>query len=153
MAIQPPTDLVLDVARAADPEKLKAAANRLKAIAQSSALDAPDFDNTFDTVTNDLAAGGTRPHHAADVTPIRTSLRAKAAMAASLSPARQFEALILQQFIEVMLPQDAETVFGEGTAGDIWKSMMAEQISKQVVSAGGVGISEIVEKTITSAKA
>ncbi|WP_321336836.1 rod-binding protein [Breoghania sp.] len=148
MAIQPPTDLVLDVARAADPEKLRAAANRLKAMAPTDALHGQDFDNTFDTVTNDLTAGRARHHLPVN----RASMRTQTPMAASLSPTQQFEALILQQFIEVMLPEDAETVFGEGTAGDIWKSMMAEQISKQVVSAGGVGISEIIDKTTTSSK-
>ncbi|WP_321340755.1 rod-binding protein [Breoghania sp.] len=159
MAIQPPTDLVLDVARAADPDKLKVAATRLQSIAKTAASDGEGFANAYDSVTSDLAAGGdinaggSGRHYPVNVASMRTAMRTRTAIASAVSPTQQFEALILQQFIEAMLPDDAETVFGKGTAGDIWKSMMAEQISKQVVSAGGIGISGMLDKSTTSSKA
>ena len=31
--------------------------------------------------------------------------------------------------MQAMLPKDAETVYGKGVAGDMWKSMMAEKLA------------------------
>ena len=55
---------------------------------------------------------------------------------------RQFESFILQSFIETMLPKNAESVFGSGTAGGIWKSMMAEKLADQISRSGGIGIAQ-----------
>jgi Rod binding domain-containing protein len=55
---------------------------------------------------------------------------------------RQFEAFVLQSFIETMLPKNAEAVFGKGTAGAIWKSMLAEKLADQISRNGGVGIAQ-----------
>jgi Rod binding domain-containing protein len=55
---------------------------------------------------------------------------------------RQFESFILQTFIETMLPKNAESVFGKGTAGGIWKSMMAEKLADQISRSGGIGIAQ-----------
>ena len=40
-----------------------------------------------------------------------------------------FEAMVLQTFIQTMLPKDAEAVYGKGMAGDMWKSMMSPSSS------------------------
>lgn len=53
---------------------------------------------------------------------------------------RQFESFVLQSFIETMLPQNAESVFGSGTAGSVWKSMLAEKLADQISRSGGIGI-------------
>lgn len=55
---------------------------------------------------------------------------------------RQFESFILQSFIETMLPKNAESVFGSGTAGGIWKSMLAEKLADQISRSGGIGIAQ-----------
>jgi Rod binding domain-containing protein len=55
---------------------------------------------------------------------------------------RQFESFVLQSFIETMLPKNAESVFGKGTAGGIWKSMLAEKLADQISRNGGVGIAQ-----------
>ena len=55
---------------------------------------------------------------------------------------RQFESFILQSFIETMLPKNAESVFGSGTAGGVWKSMLAEKIADQISRSGGIGIAQ-----------
>lgn len=70
-----------------------------------------------------------------------------------LKPAQQFEAFVLQSFIEPMLPKDDSAYFGEGTAGSIWKSMLAERIGAEMAAAGGVGIAEMVEKRNASIEA
>ena len=38
---------------------------------------------------------------------------------------------MLQTFIQNMLPKDAEAVYGKGMAGDMWKSLMAEQARRR----------------------
>lgn len=52
----------------------------------------------------------------------------------------RFEAVVLQNFIAAMLPDDAETVYGAGLSGDMWKSMMSEKIADQFARQGGLGI-------------
>jgi len=63
--------------------------------------------------------------------------------------AQDFEAFVLQSFVEAMLPRDAERVFGGGTAGDIWKSMLAEQVAKELARSGGIGIAGMITQSRT----
>ena len=58
--------------------------------------------------------------------------------------AEEFEAFVLQNFIEAALPRDAESVFGRGTSGTFWKSMMAEQLARELSRSGGVGIADLI---------
>jgi Rod binding domain-containing protein len=74
----------------------------------------------------------------ADVTPSKTGAPATKQAEAF----RQFESFILQSFIENMLPKNAESVFGSGTAGGVWKSMMAEKLADQISRSGGIGIAQ-----------
>src|SRR3712207_9174562 len=79
----------------------------------------------------------------ADIYSIRNSLRndAETANADKVRKAHQdFEAYILQTFVESMLPKDAENTYGKGNAGSIWKSMLAEQIGGPLSKARGVRI-------------
>jgi hypothetical protein len=55
---------------------------------------------------------------------------------------RQFEAFVLQSFIAEMLPKSAEMVFGRGTAGAIWKSMLAEKLAGEIARSGRLGIAQ-----------
>jgi Rod binding domain-containing protein len=59
-------------------------------------------------------------------------------------PAQKFEAFVLQTFIQEMMPEDAESVFGSGVAGGFWKSMMSEKIAEQVAARGNLGIADMV---------
>lgn len=56
--------------------------------------------------------------------------------------AQKFESFVLQSFVQEMMPETQESVFGGGISGDFWKSMMAEKIAEQVAARGGVGIAE-----------
>lgn len=58
--------------------------------------------------------------------------------------AQKFEAFVLQSFIQEMMPETPESVFGGGISGDFWKSMMAEKIAEQVASRGSLGIADYV---------
>lgn len=53
---------------------------------------------------------------------------------------KRFEAMVLQTFIQNMMPKDTGSVYGGGMAGDMWKSMMAEQLAGVMSERGGIGI-------------
>ncbi|WP_420960865.1 rod-binding protein [Brucella sp. IR073] len=125
MAISPPSDLVLDVANAADPETYRASVERLRSIAASRMTADPSaLAFSVEAVPAD-------------------ALRPKSANPASAYT--KFEAFMLQTFVQSMLPQDANAVFGKGIAGEYWKSMMAEAIAEKMADAGGIGIARMLE--------
>jgi Rod binding domain-containing protein len=117
LAISPPSDIVLDVARAAGPADIAAAREALTKKAGGAAapfsLGAPSLS------------------------------RATAGADAGVNAANQyqrFEAMVLQTFIQNMLPKDAEGVYGKGLAGDMWKSQLSEQLADVMAARGGIGI-------------
>jgi flagellar protein FlgJ len=57
---------------------------------------------------------------------------------------RKFEGMVLQTFIQSMLPQESEAVYGQGLAGDMWKSFLAKGIADQMARTGGIGIADRV---------
>ena len=151
MAITPPSDIVLGVAQAADPLKQQQAAARLlragglapgataaseTAMLPSIAKPAAPPETSWATVVEQVAADTANGAPAAPVT-------ARMKEARSTPEAyRQFEAFVLQSFIESMLPDGAEHVFGKGTAGEVWKSMLAEQLALEISRSGGIGIAK-----------
>jgi flagellar protein FlgJ len=55
---------------------------------------------------------------------------------------KRFEAMVLQTFIQNMLPKDGAAVYGKGMAGDMWKAMLAERVATVVAERGGIGIAD-----------
>ena len=51
---------------------------------------------------------------------------------------RSFDAFAMQMFIESILPDETVRLFGTGSAGKMWKSMLAEKLAEQVVASGRV---------------
>lgn len=58
--------------------------------------------------------------------------------------AQKFESFVLQSFIQEMMPDSSESVYGSGISGDFWKSMMSEKIAEQVAERGSLGIADYV---------
>jgi flagellar protein FlgJ len=140
MAISPPSDIVLDVARAADPTRYQTASKRLSEL--SSTSNASEFADVF----KGTASRSFNPL-SLDPYTVKTTNRNETALSGAdktNSAYEQFEAFVLQSFVESILPKESEAVFGKGTAGGIWKSMLAEQIGTQIAKAGGVGIAKKV---------
>ena len=67
-----------------------------------------------------------------DAAPGAEAFRAKNAGKARKS----FEAFALQVFIGSMLPKESEKLFGTGSAGKLWQSLMAEKLADQIASSG-----------------
>lgn len=161
MAINPPSDIVLGVAAAADPAKARAAAEKLARAEEEPA--------GFETVVVGLAAAArpTSPRPLASSGPVlvaKTSPAGPVVAEAAASPVaasppptgqlakptekanaeamQKLEAFFLQSFVEAMLPKQAETIYGSGLAGDVWKSMLAEQIAAEIARSTKFGVAE-----------
>jgi len=147
MAITPPSDIVLDTLMAADPLKSQAVADQLSRLRPSRA---GDFDTALAAPASTPAAQGPQQASVAATTPTpRPAPRIDTAAIGrrAIPPAyRKFEAFVLQTFIEAMLPRGSAVNFGKGIAGDVWRSMLAEQLGTAVANAGGVGIAKALAK-------
>ena len=132
MSINPATDIVLDVARAADPARYK------RAVAK---LDAADGAGFADSLAAEGSAPATPapapvPQHAPVIAQDSNTAAGRAAVTY-----RKFEAMALANMLEAAMPRD-ENFFGKGVAGDTWKSMLIDQIASQMAKHGGVGIAD-----------
>jgi peptidoglycan hydrolase FlgJ len=137
MTFNPPTDVILEVASAADPSRATLAAQRLSALAGSNAP-AADFAANLDRAASTASATMPPLANAAD---IRSHMRAAPGGPDKLSQAKtQFEAMMLSSFVGELLPKDTGEVFGQGMAGDMWRSMLAEQVSTQIAKSGKLGL-------------
>jgi hypothetical protein len=164
MSISPPSDIVLDVARAADPVRYKEAAEKLTRLAfdrtqESLSADAASaFDNALADVGEELAEKvnlAPRPiiQMPFDAAEAMARLKTETALSSGMTVAtaaaggaaetyRGFEAMFLSGFVESVLPKGSNAVFGAGSAGQIWRSMLAEQIAAQMAQSGGIGIAD-----------
>ncbi len=175
MSISPPSDIVLDVARAADPTRYKQAAQKLSelAFARTQGAQSPDAASAFDSA---LADAGNDPVKKAKLTPrpiiqmpfdadtammrlksdtaLSSGMSVSTATAGSAKDSYQgFEAMFLSNFVESILPKDSAGLFGTGSAGQIWRSMLAEKIAGQMAKAGGIGIADQLASAETKAAA
>jgi len=116
VAISPPTDIVMDVLRAADPAQVREARDKLAAARATAAAGTSGFS------------------------PVTAEVRAAPRAAAQADPFVKFEAMVLGNFIQAMLPQEAGDAYGGGFAGDMWKSMLAQHMGDAVAARGGIGI-------------
>lgn len=141
MSINPPSDIVLGVARAADPGAYRAAAERLERVgttsASSVAQPVQQPTSAMKLSAQEQVKGVAPPSRSHETTrslPKAPDEKAKAY--------EQFEGFLLQTFVEAMLPKNAPNVFGSGPAGDIWKSMMAQYLAKEMAESTKFGIAE-----------
>ncbi len=148
MSILPPTDLVTEVAQAADPSRLRAAMTRLADLSRSrlgpesqfSSLLAGDVARTSSPSIDGRPAG---PYSATRIPSLSVQNGAEIRNSAS-NPAKDFEAFIIQSCLQTILPKEEQGFFGQGTGGGIWRSMLAEQLANQISKAGGIGLNKVL---------
>jgi Rod binding domain-containing protein len=141
MIVTATPDLVLDVLEAGDPVTQRVATAKLDALKSSDT----GFAATMDAEVNKAAATAAADQSA--TTEAQSGVVNGAPVQVIKKPAsgevyRKFEAFILQTFVETMLPKESEEVFGKGTAGSVWKSMLAEQLGNQLAKGNGIGIAK-----------
>lgn len=137
-------DLITDVINAADPVARRNAAGRLERMTPAREAEfVSALKGEFAGVQTEASP---MPAHApVPTTPVIRQNEG------SHGVYRKFEAFVLQMFVEAMLPKDAEQVFGKGSAGNIWRSMMAEQIGNEMAKGKGIGIAQQLAKSRTVA--
>lgn len=138
MIVTATPDLVLDVLDAADPVAQRAATAKLDALKSSGA----DFAATMDAEASKAAAADQSAAKVAQSGVVNGPPVQVIKKPGPDEVYRKFEAFILQTFVETMLPKESEEVFGKGTAGGVWKSMLAEQLGAQLAKGKGIGIAK-----------
>lgn len=128
MTVRIPSDLVVDVMRAADPVKAQMAARKLAATS-ATAVAGADFEQVM---TQAVAPSQEEP----------AAAHAKPAA----DPYGQFESFMLRDAFETMLPKDDASAFGEGFAGGVWRSMAADQFASIFTQHGGLGVAEMLRQ-------
>jgi flagellar protein FlgJ len=137
MSIFPATDIISDVARAADPQKANAAFARLASMAA----------DRKDSVAGQEFSVAVAPRSAV-VGPRATSLLSASPppQVENLSVTQKFEAFLLQNWLETLLPKEESGSFGSGPGANVWRSMMAEQLGQKLASAGCLGLNRLLER-------
>jgi hypothetical protein len=137
-------DIILGVARAADSVKQREVASRLERmsgqVAAASEASAPVGDFASESSwSSEVRRAGTET---------TTSAAHISRAAVTEAPDKksevhiQFEALLLQNMVEAMMPEDSEALMGSGLAGKMWKSMLAEKIAAEIARNGTIGIAK-----------
>jgi hypothetical protein len=138
------SDIILGVATAADGAKQRQALARLEQLTRkvvaSTEQSAPPDESVADWTTQIRAAGtGTYrpagPSHASSTKEVPDK---------KSEVYVQFEAVLLQNMVESMMPEDSQAMFGSGTAGSVWKSMLAEKVAAEIARSGVIGIAKQV---------
>lgn len=122
------TDIVGDVVNAASPTKLRSGIVRLAGSSEPARLDMASLVLTANDTVPDAANGLARA-----VNPKEKAYQ-------------QFEASVLRNFVEEMLPKSTENTYGEGTAGNVWRSMQADFMSQELAKSGGIGIASTLAR-------
>jgi hypothetical protein len=127
-----PSDLIVDVARAADPQRAAAMAQRLAALNASG--DPQAFVDALSSATSST------PANFEPAVDARVALAnpAQAEAGRATKARQQFEATLLNSFIGEMMPKDTSSAFGGGYAGDMWRSLLAEKVADQIAKSGAL---------------
>lgn len=150
MTVAPVPDLILDVMAAADPAARTAATTKLERLTPASGDFAASMAESAKSAASEVSAQGASavgnllPGGSGHATFVRKDTSDNGVY-------RKFEAFVLQMFVETMLPQNASDVFGKGTAGTIWRSMLAEQLGNEMAKGNGIGIAKQLAKSRAAA--
>ncbi|MCI0600209.1 MAG: rod-binding protein [Beijerinckiaceae bacterium] len=134
MSINPVSDIVLDVARAADPGRARAAAEKLSGGSGASRAGSGSFEVALASSTVSLRAPRndfSGPGSSHSMVLQKTDSRTKAY--------KGLEQLVLKNLVETMLPKESAALFGSGTAGDIWRSLLADQLASEIGKTADLG--------------
>lgn len=143
MAIKPSSDLVLDVIKAADPTRAAAVERQLNSI--SAAQSGQGFDAALLSSSGGATSNGAGGLYSGSIGRLQHSAEAEAARVKRVRT--EFEASILGTFVGQILPKDNAAMFGTGMAGDMWRSLLSEQVAKQMAKAGSLHIVDTLFKT------
>ncbi len=170
MAIAIKSDLVLDVIRSVTPHKKLVAQAKLggvnntfttmfdkllgnKSVAKTKVRDLPNDlvaevanavdHNKYAAAAQKLGSDDTQMAMA-DVSSARSATKIPHSIS---KQDQQFEAMMLRNFVEEMMPKQTASLYGEGTAGEIWRSMQVDYMSQEMAKSGGIGIASLLSSS------
>lgn len=131
MAVELPSDLVMDVMRSADPVRRNAATVKLQAGSGGEHV-------TFSELVNGTAnQSGVFSDH---------SLTALGCLAGCREDRvhKDFERMVLRNLFEALLPKEETNAFGSGPSAGVWRSMAADQLAGIYAEKGGFRIAPVL---------
>jgi hypothetical protein len=140
MSVQPLSDIILDVANAADPAKVAAVKQRL---AQASAGDFAALLGGAERAPSNGWSASTKANFFSAPAGARSVERNTAPDEAK----RGLETLVAKMMVETMLPKEGAATFGKGTAGNVWRSMLADRLASELTRGKGLGLLKNVSLT------
>jgi flagellar protein FlgJ len=63
---------------------------------------------------------------------------------------QQFEAMYLRQMLDEFMPKDSEALFGKGTSGTVWRSMLVDSLATTLSKTGTIGLAQMVMRSETT---
>lgn len=141
MAIAIASDLVLDVVKAANPDRARVAQASLQG-GTGRAGPTLQFADAVRALHQKPGLGRLLPSDAVAGMAVAADNRVDPKQKAY----QQFEAGILRNFVEEMLPKSTDTLYGAGTAGNVWRSMQADFMSQELAKSGGIGIASTLAR-------
>jgi hypothetical protein len=131
---------------AADPARYRVAAQRLQRLGGMAAGETTasgDASPWRSTAAPASDAAAPPLSGAADARLPTGSSRSASAQARKAPDAfARLEAFVLQTFIQTMLPANSAALFGKGTAGEVWRSMLAEKLGDELARSNQVGLAK-----------
>lgn len=179
MGISPVSDFVVDVMQNAETSRVSQVVSKLKALSSGSGTEfsaamaktAAGSTTGSSTTGSSTAATGMDESTQAQALAMMpsglafsgtslTSLRNAHALSgrsvdqfSTTQPApaalKKFEGMVLAKFLDTMMPA-SDSVFGSGTAGSAWKTMLTEKIGDAIADAGGIGIASSIARAAGS---
>ena len=137
MSIQPISDIVLDVANAADPAKAAAVKQRL---AEAAGGDFAALLGSGAAASSLLGATKWSEPARAQFFSAPTGARVIERNTSSEEASRGLETLVAKMMVETMLPKGGGAIFGKGTAGDVWRSMFSDRLATELTRGKGLGL-------------
>jgi flagellar protein FlgJ len=135
VSIKPPSDILLDVARAADPAKSTAAVERLTRLGADGGVDDVQFRDVLGKVN------APRPSLPAIAELRFANMQPEKAKETAQTKAYQgFTALLLENLVDNMMPDDDDGFFGSEAGAGEWRSMLAQELGTSLSKSVDLGI-------------
>ena len=130
MALRLSSDLIADVARAASPERARAASARLREGGAPGLIFA------------EALSAAPQPFAAPSLAGLRERLAAPAATVAdsrASAATRGLETMLTKVLVDGVTPRKS-VAFGKGAAGESWRMLLTDSIATRMVQSGRVGL-------------
>jgi peptidoglycan hydrolase FlgJ len=138
VSIKPPSDILLDVARAADPAKSTAAMERLVRLGGKGDVDEAQFRDVLGRVNTPRSSSPSLP---AIAEPRFANTQPEKVKETAQTKAYQgITALLLENLVDNMMPDDDDGFFGSETGSSVWRSMLAQELGTSLSKSVNLGI-------------